>query len=67
MKLIPEWKRAYRFLSVQVAALIALLSIAMDYLPQLQQYLPADWVKWGALAVIAARVLKQSNRGDGNA
>lgn len=59
LKLIPDWRKAYRMLSVQAAALLALVAAAYDHLPTLQAYLPEGWVKWAALAVIAARIIKQ--------
>lgn len=59
LKLIENWRAAWRMLSVQMAALLAAVAVAYDYLPMLQQYLPADWMKWGALIVIAARLIKQ--------
>lgn len=59
LKLIPDWRKAYRMLSVQIAALLALVAAAYDHLPALQAYLPEGWVKWAALAVIAARIIKQ--------
>lgn len=61
MKLEPidNWRKAYRMLSVQAAALLALVAAAYDHLPTLHAYLPDGWVKWAALAVIAARIIKQ--------
>ena len=59
MKLIPEWKSAWTFFSVQLAAVLALLDMAYEYLPAIQTYLPEGWVKWFALAIIVGRVLKQ--------
>ena len=60
MKLIPDWRQAWRFLSVQLAAAIALLAAAYDYLPAIRTYVPEGWVKWAALLIIASRVLHQS-------
>jgi hypothetical protein len=64
MKLVPDWRDAWRFLSVQLAAAIALLAAAYDYLPVIRDYVPEGWVKWAALLVIAGRVLHQSVPGD---
>jgi hypothetical protein len=63
MQLIDEWKKAYRYLTVQLAALLALLATAWDYVPALQQYLDPQWVKWFALAMLLARVIKQTPPG----
>ncbi|MBP6708412.1 MAG: hypothetical protein KA223_04585 [Candidatus Accumulibacter sp.] len=60
MKLIPDWRDAWRFVSVQLAAAIALLAAAYDYLPAIRAYVPEGWVKWAALAIIAGRILHQS-------
>jgi len=59
MKLIEDWKQAWKFFSVQIAAVISLMGFAYDYLPAMQQYLPEGWVKWAALAIIAGRVIDQ--------
>jgi len=59
MKLIPDWKKAGRFMSVQLAALLALLGTAYEYLPAVQTYLPEGWVKWFALIIIMARLIQQ--------
>lgn len=61
VKLIDDWKDSWKFLSVQLAAALALLDTAYEYLPAVQTYLPEGWVKWIALAVIVARVIKQRN------
>jgi hypothetical protein len=60
---IPEWRQAWRFLSVQAAAALALLAAAYDYLPAVREYLPEGWMKWAALLVIAARILNQQSAG----
>lgn len=64
MNLIPDWRQAWRFLSVQLAAVIALLATAYDYLPAIRDYVPEGWVKWAALLIIAARVMNQRLPGD---
>ena len=61
MTLIPNWREAWKFMSVQLAAILALLSFAYDYLPAVQQYLPEGWVKWMALGIIVVRIVKQYN------
>lgn len=58
-RLIPEWRNAWRYLSVQLAALTALVATAYDSMPVLQQYIPAGWMKWAALAIIGARLIAQ--------
>lgn len=60
VKLIDNWKDSWKFLSVQLAAALALLDTAYEYLPAVQTYLPEGWVKWIALAIIVGRVIKQN-------
>lgn len=61
VKLIEDWKQSWKFLSVQLAAALALLDVAYEYLPAVQTYLPEGWVKWIALTIIVARIIKQRN------
>lgn len=58
--LIDDWKRAWRLLSVQVAAVLVVLELAGDYLPEIKEYLGDDYAKWMGLAVIVARVVRQT-------
>lgn len=58
--LIDDWKRAWRLLSVQVAAVLIALELAGDYLPEIKEYLGDDYAKWMGLAVIVARVVRQA-------
>lgn len=58
--LIDDWKRAWRLLSVQVAAVLIALELAGDYLPEIKEYLGDDYAKWMGLAVIVARVIRQT-------
>ena len=58
-KLIEDWRQSWKFLSIQIAGVVALLDVAYEYLPAVQSYLPAGWVKWAALAIIVGRVIKQ--------
>lgn len=60
VKLVDDWKDSWKFLSVQLAAALALLDTAYEYLPAAQTYLPEGWVKWLALAIIVGRVIKQN-------
>jgi hypothetical protein len=64
LRLVPDWRHAWRFLSVQLAAVIALLATAYDYLPAIRDYVPEGWVKWAAILIIAARVMNQRLPGD---
>lgn len=57
--LIEDWKRAWRLGSIWLAAALGLLDAASEYLPMVKTYLPEGWVKWIAIAIIVARLLKQ--------
>lgn len=58
--LIDDWKRAWRLLSVQAAAALVALELAGDYLPEIKEYLGDDFAKWAGLAIIVARVVRQT-------
>ncbi|QBE66842.1 DUF7940 domain-containing protein [Pseudoduganella lutea] len=58
--LVEDWAKAHKFLSVQLAFLLLALETAFDYLPAVQQYLPANVTTVLAAAIIVARVLKQT-------
>lgn len=64
MKLIPDWKLAWRFMSVQAAVLLALLSgIQGDVLPLVAPLFPDrywPYVSGGiALAIVVLRMVSQ--------
>jgi len=66
MKLIPDWRLAWRFLSVQAAALLAVLSaIQGELLPLVQPLVPSDLWPWVSvvlsMAIIALRILAQDS------
>ena len=58
--LIDDWKQAWRLLSVQAAAVLIALELAGDYLPEIKEYLGDDFGKWVGLAIIVARVIRQT-------
>lgn len=60
MRLIDDWKQAWRLFSVQVAAVLVALEVAGDYLPEIKEYLGDDFAKWAGLAIIVARVIRQT-------
>lgn len=62
--LIDDIRSAWRYLSVQMALILAGLATAWDYIPAVQQYLDPAWVKYFALAMVVARILNQSPRKD---
>lgn len=60
--LIDDLRRAWRYLSVQLTVLLAIVAAAWDYMPQFQQYLDPKWVKYYALAILVARIINQTPR-----
>ena len=64
--LIDDVKSAWRYLSVQLAALLALVATAWPFFPEMQQYLDPAWVKYVALAILVARVVRQNPKSGGD-
>jgi hypothetical protein len=60
--LVPDWKEAWSWLSVQLAAGIAALATAYDYLPAVRENLPEGWVKYAIPLIILGRVIDQTKR-----
>jgi hypothetical protein len=63
--MVPDWKDAWKWLSVHVAIVIAVVNAAQIILPQFQGLLPPDaftWINAGlGVAVIVARLIPQPN------
>ena len=64
MKLVDDASRAWRWFSVQLAALMAVLPLAWSELPaDVKAYVPPEWRAWVvtglAVAVILGRLIKQ--------
>ena len=59
MKLIDEWHRAHRYITVQLAALLGAIATAWQYVPEVREYVDPAWLKWFAVAMIVARVIGQ--------
>lgn len=65
MKLIPDWRSAWRWFSVQALAAIALLPVVWPTLPPtVTEWVPESWRPWiiVALAVggIVGRLINQN-------
>ena len=63
--MVKNWQTAWRWLSVQIAALLAILPLAWSEMPEdMKAYIPAEWQPWivsgMALAIIAGRLKDQS-------
>lgn len=64
MKLVPDWRSAWRWLSVQALAVIALLPVVWPTLPpQVTGWVPEEWRPWIivllAVGGIAGRLVDQ--------
>lgn len=67
MKLVPDWRRAWRWFSVQALAVLAALPVAWAELPpDVQAMLPETWRPWLlaglALAGLVGRLVDQGDR-----
>lgn len=67
MKLVPDWRRAWRWFSVQALAVLAALPVAWAELPpDVQAMLPEAWRPWLlaglALAGLVGRLVDQGDR-----
>ena len=60
LRLIEEWRTAYKFLSVQLAALMAVLVSVEPFLPQMAAYLPPHWQAYLSVAILVARIVQQA-------
>lgn len=58
IKFIPDIRDAWRFLSVQLGAVAAVLAGAYDYWPSIQQILPDSWEMYAFAAIVAARLIE---------
>jgi hypothetical protein len=58
MKLIDNWHKAHRMLSVQAMALAAAIQGAWPTIPEdLKAAIPAVWVHWVSLALLVAGIV----------
>ena len=59
LKLVENWRKAYKFLSVQLYVLLAALVASYDYLPVVAQYFPPEMIPFLAIAIVVARIIDQ--------
>ena len=60
--LVEDWKKAYTFLSVQLALLLVLLEGAYAYQSEIVSYLPEHTRGYVAGVLIFARIWQQTRR-----
>ena len=53
MKLIPNWRRAWRMVSMQAMAAATVLQMAWEASPEaIKAVLPAKWVPWVTIGML---------------
>ena len=61
--LVEDWRKAHRWLSVQLAAIVATLGTIYEAVPNVQKYLDPRVAHWlmvaGAIGVILGRIKAQ--------
>lgn len=58
MKLIPDWKDAWKWFSVQALAVLVALPLVWASLPaDLKAFVPDGWERWILIAVAAAGLI----------
>ena len=60
MKLIPNWRQAWRMYSVRLSLLIVVLATMESFLPELQPLLPPKVYAGLGVAVMVARLFQQA-------
>jgi protein-S-isoprenylcysteine O-methyltransferase Ste14 len=65
MKLVDNWKQAWRWFSIQALALVALLPVVWPQLPpQVTAWVPEAWRPWVVVIIaiggIAGRLIDQN-------
>lgn len=58
--LIPNWKQAWRYVSVQLALLMTVLLGLEQLMPQIVTYLPPEWQLILSGAILVARIVQQT-------
>lgn len=58
-KLIENWKQAWKYISVQIAAVILFLPTLAPYMPEIMAYIPTNWYQILGGAILIARIVKQ--------
>lgn len=62
--LVEDWKKAHKFLSVQVAVVAGALATASDYIPVIHDNLPEGWSKFAIAGILLARLIHQGPRSE---
>lgn len=67
MRLIDDWRQAWRWFSVQAGAVVVLLPVAWEALPdETKALIPDAWLPWivsaVGVAVVIGRLIPQGKR-----
>ena len=61
--LVEDWRRCYKWLSVQIPVIMASAAVLYQALPEVQAYIPHAWLPWvgaaGAIGLIFGRLKAQ--------
>lgn len=58
--MIKDWRRAWQFASVQLAAVLVALDLLAQYQPELKEYIGDEYASYLGVAIIVARVIRQA-------
>lgn len=59
--MIQNWKQAYKFASVQLAVLVAIIAGIEPFFPVLSENLPDGWASAAAVLIVVARLIQQKS------
>ena len=65
-RMIPNWRKSWRFLSVQVSVIGIVANTLYENWPDVQQVLPAGYIDIVFLIIIAVRIIQQNSVQGGN-
>ena len=61
--LVEDWRKAHRWLSVQLTAVMAAFAIMYETIPAIQEYVPHTWLPYiggaGAIGILFGRLKAQ--------
>jgi hypothetical protein len=60
--MIENWKKAYKFFSVQLLAVLIVLAGLEPFVPQISALLPEHWVPVFAALILFSRLVSQSKK-----
>lgn len=61
LKLIDGWKNAWKYVSVQLAAVLVFLPELLPYMGDVALYIPSNYVQILGAAILVARIVQQKS------